>query len=100
MSSTNLPVACTLTPGQMKARRDGLLRQVGQSILETQERANGFASRFPPEQFEVLAQVIALERHCCAFLRFTLTLEPGGGPLWLEITGPAGSKEFLTDFWK
>jgi hypothetical protein len=35
------------------------------------------------------------ERHCCRFLRFVLTVEPGGGPMWLETTGPEGTVEFL-----
>jgi len=33
-------------------------------------------------------------------MRFSLTLEPGDGPLWLEITGPEGTKTFLTSFWR
>ena len=38
---------------------------------------------------------VDLERRCCAFLRFELTVEPGGGPVWLELTGPPGTREFL-----
>lgn len=42
-----------------------------------------------------LSEVIELERKCCPFLRFVLTVEPAGGPLRLELSGAAGTKEFL-----
>jgi hypothetical protein len=42
-----------------------------------------------------LAQLITFERECCPFLRFSLRLEPANGPLWLELTGPEGTKVFL-----
>jgi arsenate reductase len=44
-------------------------------------------------------QFIADERRCCPFLRFTLDLEPDGGPLWLRLSGREGVKPFLqTEF--
>jgi hypothetical protein len=42
-----------------------------------------------------LGQLITVERECCPFLRFNLRLEPGEGPIWLELTGPSGTKDFL-----
>jgi len=42
-----------------------------------------------------VAQLITFERECCPFLRFNLRLEPANGPLWLELTGPEGTKDFL-----
>src|SRR3954451_7607340 len=35
------------------------------------------------------------ERQCCRFLRFTITVEPAGGPMVLELTAPAGAAEFM-----
>ena len=41
-------------------------------------------------------QVQRLEqRKCCSFLRFALVVAPGEGPVWLELTGPEGTKELL-----
>lgn len=37
------------------------------------------------------------ERQCCRFFRFRLTIEPDLGPFWLEVTGPPGVKEFLSE---
>lgn len=42
-----------------------------------------------------LTQLVTVERECCAFLQFDLHLEPGAGPVWMEFTGPAGTKDFL-----
>jgi len=42
-----------------------------------------------------IVSVIEAERRCCRFLRFCFTLEPNGGPLWLEVTGPEGTQDFL-----
>jgi hypothetical protein len=42
-----------------------------------------------------IAETINAERQCCRFLRFVVTVESGGGPLWLEITGPHGTPAFL-----
>ena len=30
-----------------------------------------------------------------SILTFTVTVEPDAGPIWLEVTGPPGSREFL-----
>jgi hypothetical protein len=100
MSETGVPIACTLSPDQLRERRDSILRKVGSALQETVERPDGYAFRFPPELFEELARIVGLERRCCAFLRFSLTVEPGGGPVWLEITGPTESKAFIATFWE
>ena len=42
------------------------------------------------------AAVIDAERRCCRFLRFVLIVEPDDGPLWLELTGPEGTEDFLS----
>ena len=42
-----------------------------------------------------IAKVVNIERQCCRFLTFQLTIEPDGGPVWLEFTGPPGTRDFL-----
>jgi hypothetical protein len=39
--------------------------------------------------------VIETERQCCRFLRFQLTVESDEHTIWLEFTGPPGTREFL-----
>jgi hypothetical protein len=43
-----------------------------------------------------MAAVIEAEHRCCRFLHFVLTVEPGDGPVWLEVTGPEGTEDFLS----
>jgi hypothetical protein len=92
-----LPVACTLTEPELAARRAGVLGDVRRRAQEARWLADGVRLRFPAEAeiLSLLATFVDLERRCCAFLRFELTVEPDGGPVWLELTGPPGAREFL-----
>ena len=99
MDADTIPIACSLNAEEVAERRK-LLARVGKSIEETQERENGYAYRFAPDApLPDLLEIIRAERQCCPFFRFVLTFEPGNGPLWLEVTGPKGTKEFLHAFW-
>jgi hypothetical protein len=94
---TDLPIACTLTAPELQERRSKLLETVRIAALEEKETADGFAYRFPSDDSLLadLFRVIQLEHKCCPFLRFSLIVEAGNGPVWLELTGPPGTKEFL-----
>jgi hypothetical protein len=91
------PVACTLTEPGLATRRAGVLADVRRSQQEVRWLPDGVALGFiaGPGRLAMLATFIELERWCCAFLRFRLTVEPGDGPLWLELTGPPGTPDFL-----
>jgi hypothetical protein len=93
----DLPVACSLTEPELAERRAGVLADVRRSAQETRWRPDGVRLRFAagPESLAMLATFVRLEHQCCAFLRFQLTVEPGGSPVWLELTGPPGTREFL-----
>ena|SRR5258708_7501933 len=92
-----LPIACELTPAEPAARREGLLP----GLLEKAQKRIGLSNglRFsvaPSSEFLTAAvQTIDAERLCCKFLKFELTVEPDGGQMWLEVTGPEGTAEFL-----
>ena len=93
-----LPIACSLTPDALQARRDGLLRALASRASRREDLADGLALEFVAsgETLALVTSAIDAERQCCRFLRFRLTVEPDGGPLRLELTGPAGSREFIT----
>jgi hypothetical protein len=97
MTLSELPIACSLTDPEFQRRRTELLKIFQGALLETKELADGYAYRFPSgaNWIAELAQLITFERECCPFLRFNLRLEPANGPLWLELTGPQGTKDFL-----
>lgn len=97
MNQQDISVACRLTAAELQERRKTILGTVRDSVLETVELESGFAYRFPPDSaiISLLATLVDLERECCPFLRFRTT-EEADGPIWLELTGPEGTKEFLT----
>ena len=94
---SDLAIACELTPAEITARRAGLLPGPPAQAAERVPVANGFRWRFDAsgEFLAAAAETMNTERQCCRFLRCVLTVEPGGGPMWLEITGPQGTLEFL-----
>jgi hypothetical protein len=94
---TDLPIMCTLTPAALRARREGLLSQLLRRADAHEELPDGHRLRFTTADgtLATIAQVIDAERQCCRFLRFTMTVEPDGGPISLDLTGPAGTREFV-----
>ena len=92
-----IPVACTLSPEALHDRRDGALHALREKAREVRETASGYSLRFPASDglLDELMTVIQMERKCCAFLRFSLLVSPGEGPVWLELSGPEGTKELL-----
>ena len=97
MNDGALTVACRLTAVELQERRRSVLDVVRNAIQETVELKDGFAYRFPSNSdlIKQLATLVELERQCCPFLRFRTTVEAADGPIWLELTGPDGAKEFL-----
>jgi hypothetical protein len=67
----------------------------GVRAQERRDVPNGYAFRFPPEAFDELARFVSGERRCCPFLAFEIRTSPGAGPLWLSMTGPEGTRDFL-----
>lgn len=93
----DLPIACTLGPAAIEARRKDLLGTLGRRAAERIELPNGYRVRFgaEPGLLRTVGDVIEIERHCCRFLKFELTVEPEEQSIWLEFTGPPGTREFL-----
>lgn len=92
-----LPIACSLTNSELQERRRGVLQKARSAVTDMRELENGYAYCFPTDEkwLADLTTLVNLERQCCPFLRFVITVESGDGPIWLEMTGPEGTKEFL-----
>jgi hypothetical protein len=90
-------VVCSLSPSARQARRENLLKELLGRAQERHELPNGYRLSFLPraDVLASIASMIEAERQCCRFLRFTLTVEPDAGPIVLDVTGPAGTREFL-----
>ena len=100
---TNLPIVCTLTPAALKARREGALTDLLRRAEAHDELPQGHRLQFgaTDDMLATIAQTIDAERQCCWFLRFSITVEPDGGPISLELTGPPGTRTFADEatFW-
>ncbi len=92
-----LPIACDLTPAELDVHREELLARLLALAQERIRITNGLRWKFAPtaEFLTAAAKTIDAERQCCRFLKFVLTVEPDAGDMWLEITGPEGTAEFL-----
>jgi hypothetical protein len=86
-SQSHAPVACTLLPDQLNARRAELLPGLAARAKSCARIADGYRLEFAAtdDLFHAIASVVAAERHCCRFLRF------------LDVTGRAGTTQLLDD---
>ena len=92
-------ITCKLTPPELQARKAGTVAELKNKILETVETAHGYAFKLAGSD-ETLGQLMVFvqaERQCCGFFTFKLGIQDPESPIWLEISGPAGSKEFVRD---
>jgi len=92
----DLPLVCTLDSGTLEARREQLLPGLIAAADSRGTLTDGVRLRFPDADIlPRVLQVVDAERKCCRFLRFEVTLEPDLGPIWLTVSGPPGTREFL-----
>ena len=96
---SELPVACTLSPGELAARRDALQPGIAKRATSVANIASGLCFTFASESglLAELAHVIDAERQCCPFLRFELTVESAPGEVSLKVSGPEGTQQMLLE---
>jgi hypothetical protein len=94
---SELPIACTLQPRELAARAAALLPGVARLAISRIPIEGGYRFEFAPssETLSAIVGAIDADRQCCRFLRFQLTIDPDQGPVRLDVTGPAGTREFL-----
>jgi hypothetical protein len=94
----DLPIVCELGPEALRARREDVLARLAERATKREETASGYVFTFDgsSDTLKLLTAAIDVERQCCRWLRFALTVEPGGGPITLTLSGPDGSREFLS----
>src|SRR5215203_6159477 len=100
LAMPDLPIVCTLSAADRSGRREDLLPGLLGTASEATETEWGFRFRFDSSSGTTLARIAAVldrERQCCRFFRFALTVPQDLGPVWLEVSGPEGTKAFLAD---
>ncbi|HEX7045155.1 MAG TPA: hypothetical protein VF203_11140 [Burkholderiales bacterium] len=83
-------------PAAERAKHFALARELFHELAEERtDLPDGYAIRFPADAFDAVTRFVANERKCCPFLNFDLSIAADGGPLWLRMTGPAGTREVV-----
>jgi hypothetical protein len=92
-----LPIVCTLQSAEMQRRREGLLSGLKRRVQALEDRPDGYRMQFASDgdTLALIAGVVEAERRCCRFLRFEIHVEPDDGPIYLDLSGPPGTREFL-----
>ena len=98
-TSHELPIACNINAldATQQQRRATLAKHMNNATLQVQELPDGYKFLYPASLFLVVAEFISLERQCCPFFTFRVTVEHDNGPLWFQITGREGVKEFMQE---
>ncbi len=95
---STLPVACTLSPEQMRCDMAQLLPGLCVTATTVNWLADGIRLTFDAssENLTAILKTVDRERHCCAFLTFDIVVPPGRAPMSLTLRGPEGTTEFLS----
>ena len=98
-TSSELPIACNISAldTTQQERRATLAKQMNNATLQVHELPDGYKFLYPSNLFLVVAEFVSLESQCCPFFSFQLTIEPDNSPLWFQITGRDGVKEFMQE---
>ena len=95
------PFVCNMSV-MTPAERE-LHQKIGEKIFgavrEVKELRHGYALRLSPDSsmIESVARFIEKERLCCPFMKFTVEVGEEHGPLWVNMTGREGAKDFIRE---
>jgi len=95
---SDIPIVCDLLAltTEQRQRHAALSQQLADVVQEIRELADGYTFRYTPHDatWMTVAEYVDLERRCCPFFVFTLTLDEDKS-IWLRLTGQQGVKAFL-----
>ena len=96
----DIPVACTLTEAELRERRQIIMDAFGNTNVAVAELDEGYVFTFPAssETLRRIAELVDLERQCCAFLTFKIVVEAANAAMQLEVTGPGQAKKVIAEY--
>ena len=96
-TSKKKEIACKLTDPELQKRKEIVIASLKAKMLEKMELENGYKYRFAgtDDLLDEITAFIKSERTCCDFFDFSYTVSEK--TLWLTITGPKGTKEFIKE---
>ncbi|MEL7121303.1 MAG: hypothetical protein AAFO07_17785 [Bacteroidota bacterium] len=91
-------LVCNLTTSELQERKKTVLKSLKTKVVQKKELENGYAFEFPgtDEILDELIEFIKTERACCDFFVFRLSISGNKSEAWLELTGPEGTKAFIS----
>lgn len=99
INRTESPFRCNIGAftAEQRDHYQALSQELRKAVQEVREQPDGFSLRLPADSSMVMkaAEFITLERLCCPFLSFQLSLEEEKGPLWITLSGREGVKDLL-----
>lgn len=95
--SADIPIACTLSAPELREREQTVLKAFGTHVRKVEARLDGYTIEVAATDEGIAAAMalVQVERLCCPFLRFDLTVEASAGAVRLALSGPPGTREFL-----
>jgi hypothetical protein len=92
MSNLNaLPIACTLTPGDLRERLGAIQTLTREALLGYERDGLKLALRYTPNTVERVRAMVTAEQHCCAFLEFEVRERPDA--VHVTITAPQNARD-------
>jgi hypothetical protein len=94
------PFACNAFALSPEVRKRHF-EELGPALLKlkksTRELPDGYEFELPADNktYELLTEWAFQERLCCPFFDIDLRFDRENGPLWLRLTGPPGTKDFI-----
>ncbi len=91
------PIACNPSAIPNRPRYNWLRERLRFALSRCAELPHGYSYSVPADQLSLteIGEWISLERLCCPFLRFELSVSGTETLYWLTLTGPGGVKTIL-----
>jgi hypothetical protein len=92
-------IACALTDPEERRAREAEVGDLFQTCQTVTELPDGYQVRFAGTDaaFAQLCAFLRVERHCCPFFTFELSLAPDLGPITLSLRGSPAIKDYVRD---
>ncbi len=96
LDPAQIKLMCKLTTPELQKRKKTAITELKREVLYKSELINGYRYKFygDDDNLDAITEFIKTERLCCDFFNFNLEISPEGF-IYLDLTGPAGTKEFI-----
>lgn len=88
-------LSCKLTTPELQQRKKTVVAELKNQLLGKSETERGFKYKFAgtDQMLDLLNHFVKTERLCCDFFVFHLTV--ASDVVWLELSGPEDTKDFI-----